>query len=157
MRRTDCKDNILKAAEFHAKSLVAIIRAVERTYGKEGLETVKNAWLKEVYQKPWQKAGKSVENNDVQTLASMIEKDCMGTHEWEKVTDEPNKVAYRFTKCFWADIFREIGAEDIGKWFCDSDPVYVKAFNPEIKFERTKTLMSGDDCCDHVFYIEGEE
>ncbi|UCG95810.1 MAG: L-2-amino-thiazoline-4-carboxylic acid hydrolase [archaeon] len=150
----DYNKKIREEAKFHAKSLIAIVRAVEEKYGKEGVETVKNAWLKEVFYKPWQEAGQSVENNDIRTLKDMVEQGCTGTHEWEKVTDEPNRVAYKFTGCVWAEIFRELGAPEIGKWFCDSDPVYVEAFNPKIKFKRTKTLMEGDECCDHIFYTD---
>jgi hypothetical protein len=148
-------EKIKEQADSHARSLVAIVRAVERKYGEEGKRTVKEVWLEEVYRKPWKRIGESVKKNDVQTLAKLVEKGCIDTHEWERIIDEPNKVAYRFTKCRWAEIFRELGATDIGKWFCDSDPVYVEAFNPKIKFKRTKTLMDGDECCDHVFYVEG--
>lgn len=148
---------ILETHEFHAKSLVSIVRAVEEKYGKEGVEAVRNAWLKEVFYKPWQEKGRSVERNDVQTFARILESGCAGTHEWKRTEDEPNKVAYRFTKCFWADVFRKLGAEDVGKWLCDSDQFNAKGFNPDIKLKRTKTLMEGEDCCDHVFYMEGEK
>ena len=50
----------------------------------------------------------------------------------------------------WADIFRSLGAEDIGLWICEGDGPAAAAFNPAIRLKRTKTLMEGDDCCDHV-------
>lgn len=153
MDKSEDIKKIQEQADSHARSLVAIVRAVERKYGEEGKNAVKEAWLEEVYYRPWKKIGESVKKNDVQTLAKLIEEGCFGTHEWERVVDEPNRVAYKFTKCRWAEIFKELGATDIGKWFCDSDPVYVKAFNPNIKFKRTKTLMDGCEYCDHVFYI----
>lgn len=154
MNKSEIIKKIQEQADFHAKSLITIIRAVENQYGEEGKAIVKEAWLEEVYHKPWKRIGESVEKNDVQTLAKLVEEGCFGTHEWEKIVDEPNKVAYKFTKCRWAEIFKELGAIDIGKWFCESDAIYVKAFNPDIKFKRTKTLMEGDNYCDHVFYIE---
>jgi hypothetical protein len=154
MDKSETIKKIEEQADFHAKSLASIVRAIERQYGEEGKAIIKKAWLEEVFYRPWEKIGESVERNDVQTLAKLVEEGCYGTHEWERVVDEPNKVAYKFTKCRWAEIFRKLGATDVGKWFCDSDPVYVEAFNPRIKFKRTKTLMDGDDCCDHVFYVE---
>ncbi|MFC2012727.1 L-2-amino-thiazoline-4-carboxylic acid hydrolase [Chloroflexota bacterium] len=30
----------------------------------------------------------------------------------------------------------------------------ASAFNPDIGFQRTKTLMRGDDCCDHIYYLK---
>jgi len=147
------KRKIQEQANFFAKSLVAIVRAVKKHYGEEGVDIIKEAWMEELYRKPWRKIGKKVKRNDVQTLARLVEEACIGTHEWERIIDEPNRVGFKFTKCYWAEVFKELGATDIGKWLCDSDPVYCKAFNPKIKFRRTKTLMSGDDCCDHVFYV----
>jgi hypothetical protein len=154
MEESEVVKKIQEAADFHAKSLVAIVRAIEKNYGEKSKALVREAWLEDVYNKPWKKIGKSVGKNDVQTLTKLIEEGCFGTHEWEKVVDKPNNVAYRFMKCRWAEIFRELGATDIGKWFCDSDLIYVKAFNPKMKFKRTKTLMGGHNCCDHVFYME---
>jgi len=47
-----------------------------------------------------------------------------------------------------------LGAEDIGVWICEADGPIAAAFNPRIRFQRTKTLMEGNDCCDHVYYID---
>jgi len=143
---------IQEQADFHAKSLVTLVRTVESKYGEEGKNALKEMWLEEICRKPWKKIGESVKNNDIQTLTKLVEEKCSGTHEFKRIMNKPNKVAYKFTKCRWADIFKKLGATDIGKWFCDSDPIYVKAFNPNIKFKRTKTLMNGDKYCDHVFY-----
>jgi len=142
---------IKQTADFHARSLVTILQVIGNQYGEEDIAVFKKIWLQEQFHKPWRKLGRSVQENDVQTLSRILEEGCYGTHEWEKIIDEPNRIGYRFTKCRWAEIFTELEAMDIGKWFCDADPIIVKAFNPKIKFERTKTLMDGDDCCDHLF------
>lgn len=149
----DSTDKIIQAADFHAKSLHAIVLALP----KEDVSRVKAVWLRELFYKPWKKIGESVERNDVQTLASIVEESCRGTHEWTRIVDEPSRICYRFTKCRWAEIFRELEATDLGKWFCDSDHIYVKAFNPKIIFKRTKTMMNGDEYCDHVFQLEDDD
>ena len=146
-------DKIRGASNFHARSLVAVVRAVEERYGEEGKTAVKKAWLDQVFYRPWKKLGESIEANDVQSLAKLLEEQCIITHEWKRIIDEPDKVGYRFTKCEWAKTFKELGATDIGKWFCDSDPVFVEAFNPDMRFKRTKTLMDGCEYCDHIFYM----
>ncbi len=76
---------------------------------------------------------------------------------WEKVCDEPNKVEYRFTRCMWAEAFRELDADDIGSWICEGDDPGVHAYHPRLRCRMTKTLMKGDPYCDHCFYVqEGE-
>jgi hypothetical protein len=36
---------------------------------------------------------------------------------------------------------------------CASDPYTAASFDG-IRFERTKTLMQGDDCCDHAYFVD---
>jgi hypothetical protein len=55
----------------------------------------------------------------------------------------------------WAEAFRELNAEDIGFGvLCQGDALMASSFNPIIGFSRTKTLMMGADCCDHVYYLK---
>ena len=37
---------------------------------------------------------------------------------------------------------------------CSADEAMVSGFNPKIGFRRTKTLMQGDDYCDHYYYMK---
>ncbi len=37
---------------------------------------------------------------------------------------------------------------------CAGDPHIAASFDPPIRFERTKTLMQGDDCCDHAYFVD---
>ncbi|MBI5958310.1 MAG: L-2-amino-thiazoline-4-carboxylic acid hydrolase [Chloroflexi bacterium] len=68
----------------------------------------------------------------------------------EEQTPEHMKMCV--TRCMWADEFRKRDAGDIGySFYCASDYGYCQGLNPKIKFSRTKTLMQGDDCCDHTY------
>jgi hypothetical protein len=62
--------------------------------------------------------------------------------------------SWRITECLNAKVFRELNAADIGyATLCHGDEAWAKAFNPNIQFIRTKTLMEGHDCCDHCYKI----
>jgi len=67
--------------------------------------------------------------------------------------ESPAGQAIRTTKhCLWADIFKELGAADIGKiMLCDTDHLTAEVFHPNLRLERTKTIMEGADCCDFTF------
>jgi hypothetical protein len=72
------------------------------------------------------------------------------------VEDTDKAMEFRVTECLWAKTFREAGAEDIGfATICYPDFASARAFNPQIKLIRTKTLMQGDDHCDHRWIWEG--
>jgi hypothetical protein len=131
---------------------VEAIRIIEAAYGPEARERIRENRAKQVLErvKAW---AESIEDNDLRTFCYTMEQGCRGSHEWEKLEDTEVRQAYRFTRCAWADIFRELGAADIGFWICANDGPAAQAFNPAIHFERTKTLMEGDDCCDHVYWV----
>lgn len=153
MKNIDYLKSIQNEVDFHAQTLVTIVKYLEKKYGKEAVENFKEEWLQEVFYKPWKKIGES-NPNDIQTFVRLLEEGCIGSHEWVREINEPNRVRYRFTKCRWAEIFHELGRPDIGRWFCESDYSICRAFNPKMKLKRTKTLMNGDDFCDHEFFIE---
>ena len=71
------------------------------------------------------------------------------------VEDTPNKLALKFTKCLWAKPFLEINASDIGYSICcHPDFAMAKAFHPNLKLMRTKSLMKGDEYCDSTYIWE---
>jgi hypothetical protein len=66
-----------------------------------------------------------------------------------------NKLKLHVTECLWAKVFKEMNATDLGYvLFCQPDFAYAQACNPKIKMIRTKTLMQGDNYCDHTFCWE---
>jgi len=49
---------------------------------------------------------------------------------------------------------RRLHAADIGSaFYCAYDYGFCSGLNPHIVFSRTKTLMSGDDCCNHNYEL----
>lgn len=136
-----------------AAMLVTAVRAIEHAYGQEGVQVIREAMdnrtrsLAEDLRKRH-----SVHSLDV--FARELEQGCRLTHEWSATEHSRNRRAYRFVKCLWADVFRELGAADIGFWICAQDGPFASAFNQQITFTRSKTLMQGDDCCDHCYYLD---
>ena len=69
--------------------------------------------------------------------------------------ETPSKLKLHVTECLWAKVFKEMKATDLGYVLnCQPDSAYARACHPNIKLKRTKTLMQGDDYCDHTFYWE---
>ena len=61
----------------------------------------------------------------------------------------------KFTECLWAKTFREEDASEIGyAGVCYQDYPWTKAFNPNLKLIRDKTLMQGHDCCHFKWIME---
>ncbi len=61
------------------------------------------------------------------------------------------------TRCPWAEAAKALNAPEwVYRMYCASDPYIVEGFNPQIEFRRTKTLVEGDDCCDHFYTYKPE-
>jgi hypothetical protein len=72
------------------------------------------------------------------------------------VEDTDKAIEVKITECLWAKTFREANASDIGyATICFPDYASAKAFNPKLRMIRTKTLMQGNDCCNHRWVWEG--
>ena len=72
------------------------------------------------------------------------------------VEDTPEAYEVKSTEGLWAQTFRAKGAAEIGYALrCHRDYADCWGFNPKITLIRSKTLMQGDDCCNHRFVWEG--
>jgi hypothetical protein len=45
---------------------------------------------------------------DLREFCAMVDRSAVGTHEWTKTDDKPQRVTYTFTRCLYAEIFREV-------------------------------------------------
>lgn len=132
---------------------VNAIRAMEAAYGPEVRDVVRQYGERLSLERSAAR-GQAAEDRSLRAFCAALEQGCVGSHEWVKLEDTDTRQAYRFTRCAWAEVFRALGAEDIGIWICEGDGPAAAAFNPAIRFQRTRTLMEGADCCDHVYYLE---
>jgi len=141
---------------------VALIREFEARFGKEKIHEI----LREFY------GSQSVES--CKSLVENLDKPISGIEDFRKLIkdldsrpfsektminehpESPDGQTIRITKhCLWADIFKELGAADLGKiMLCDTDYLTAEVFHPHIRLERTKTIMDGDDCCNFVYRIK---
>ena len=72
------------------------------------------------------------------------------------VEDTPKAFEVKVKECLWAKTFRDAKAEDLGYILsCYGDYASAQGFNPKMRMIRTKTLMQGDEFCNHRYVLEG--
>ena len=131
---------------------VRLLHAMEERFGPEAREVVKQmAEGREVT--PRENPGDP--ETDLNAFCSRLHKGCVGSHNWERVIDESDRIGYHYTRCMWAEVYRELGETELGFVICAGDEPAVKSYNPKLGFKRTQVLMNGDPVCDHIFHIEG--
>lgn len=71
------------------------------------------------------------------------------------VVDSDKELKLKVTKCLWSKVFNDLNKPEIGYCaVCHADFVVAETFHPKIKLTRTKTLMQGNDQCDHTYTWE---
>jgi len=72
--------------------------------------------------------------------------------EYQVVEDSEARFAVKITKCKYAEFYVQQGEPAIGyAMHCGLDFGETEAFSSVIVLKRTKTLMRGDDCCNHSY------
>jgi len=59
------------------------------------------------------------------------------------------------TFCPLAAVWRELGAEELGRMYCYVDQAKYHAYNPSIHFEHSKNVLDGDAFCE--FFVRSAE
>ncbi|MGD2153904.1 MAG: L-2-amino-thiazoline-4-carboxylic acid hydrolase [Gemmatimonadales bacterium] len=101
---------------------------------------------------------RSVANNDLATFVMpLTDPDRFWQHAltWEIVENSERAFEVKISECLWARTFRDAGAAEIGyAGICHGDYAWASGYNPQMRMERTKTLMQGHDCCNHRWLWE---
>ncbi len=134
-----------------AQVAVRLLHAMEERFGSEARDVMREM-IASPPATPRQNVGDPV--SDLQEFITDLERGCVGSHRWERITDEPDRIGYLFFGCLWAEIYRELGEPELGFAFCATDEPNVKAHSPALGFTRTEVLMNGDEACNHVFFVE---
>lgn len=139
-----------------ASLYAATIEAMCARYGPEAFDVARQTFMDTMVGMSKKDLAR-LQERDLHTYVAWLTTD--GTeqgHRYETVESTEDSIRLRYIDCPWATVFQVIGHPEIGRFFCDADAPIATAFNEEIKFERTLTLMDGDDFCNHHFFIERE-
>jgi hypothetical protein len=144
--------------DFAFKILIPVLQDLAKELGEDHVSEVLGRIASESALKAGQAAACQLPCNDFGAYISWAkEPSHFSRHALtiEVVEDKPQAFEVKITECLWAKTFREIGAADIGYLlFCNTDYAHCQGFNPQIILLRSKTLMQGDNCCNHR-YIGG--
>ncbi|MGD1923998.1 MAG: L-2-amino-thiazoline-4-carboxylic acid hydrolase [Paracoccaceae bacterium] len=80
-----------------------------------------------------------------------------GALEMEMLKETDDEVHFNVVRCKYSEMYREMGLGDIGHLLsCNRDGTFCTGFNPDIKLDRTQTIMSGKSHCDFRYRYEPE-
>jgi hypothetical protein len=144
-------------AGMFASIYSATIDAMCCRYGPEALEVARQTFMDTIVGMTKEDPSRP-EERDLYSYVAWLTSDVTEQgHRCETVECTETSIRLKYLSCPWATAFRDIGHEEIGRFFCDADAPIAAEFNGDIKFERTMTLMDGDDHCDHHFFTETDD
>ena len=78
-----------------------------------------------------------------------------GALEMEMLKETDEEVHFNVVRCRYSEMYREMGVGHIGHLLsCNRDGTFCTGFNPDIKLDRTQTIMSGASHCDFRYRLE---
>jgi hypothetical protein len=141
----------------HLTEQLEILRKLRKRFGAEIVEIASNARL--TVHKKWMKDLSKCKSGRPSEIfkhsAFSVTSDENNLLVYEVLEDSDERFAVTITKCKYADFYIEKGEPEIGyAMHCALDFGETKAFSSDIILKRTKTLMQGDDCCDHCYTLK---
>ncbi|MFW9907139.1 MAG: L-2-amino-thiazoline-4-carboxylic acid hydrolase [Candidatus Thorarchaeota archaeon] len=144
----------IRAARNDPSKLNELIEKYVSEYGRDADQIVLDIIAEET-RHAWSELAKERGSNSIDDLLDTLWKS-FGTVGGEyTVRRVGGKVQIYATKCPMADTYRKLGKEEFGLMFhCSTDPHIVAGFNENMNFEISRTLMAGDEHCNHCYSLK---
>ena len=145
--------------KFSYADQLPLLRGLEREIGSEKLTAMLKRIIDDLAGKQAAEQAKKLGRNDLAAFTQELREPnsfFQNLLTFEIIEDTPQALETRVTECLWAKTYREANAGDLGYVLtCYGDYAAAQGFNPKMRMIRTKTLMKGDDFCNHRYVIEG--
>ena len=139
----------------YKRTMIPVFEAMAADIGREKmLELLRNASARANHDLG-ERLAKARPANDLHTLGEPFRnpRGMLKQATVYDITEDTDTVfAIRVRECLTAAVFLEADAADIGyAAVCHADYALPQGFNPKITLVRDKTLMQGDDHCNHRY------
>lgn len=94
--------------------------------------------------------------------AKKFTKDFVLNRVWQNLVDndynivgralppEGDSASLNVSRCFINEVARDVGLLPVADRLCYGDYIFWESYHPNVRFSRTKTLINGDELCDHT-------
>ena len=63
--------------------------------------------------------------------------------------ESEDSIKIKITRCKSWDALNKLGLPQLCARYCATDPIFTRAFSPNLQFEIEHQISKGDDYCDH--------
>jgi len=145
--------SLLQQREIEARIVGPLFRAFAAEVGDEKAREILLTVVRQLARDAGCQSAQSLGGNSLTHLTQAVEHWRKGDAlELEVIRSDDENFQFNVTRCRFAEMYREIGLEDLGSLLsCSRDAAMIEGFNPAIELNRPKTLMMGHSHCDFHF------
>jgi hypothetical protein len=152
----DAKElNRIEKRAIEALAIAPVIRAVAQRIGKdESLAILQAVNQQEAFERGRRMAKEMGDNGIKELVDEVAGWGRGGVWEMNVLEQTPTTYFFNVTRCPYYEKYKELGLEEFGPGFsCCRDEPFARGFNPQLRLERTQTIMDGADHCDFRYYL----
>ena len=149
--------SVLDRRRIEAMIIGPMIRAFEQEIGRERAHAIARRVITKIAQRPGSGLVPAPMGGDDLATFSRGKDPWVrgGALEMDVLEDSGARISFNVTRCRYAEMYREIGMEDLGAIFsCGRDGALSTGFNSRLRLSRTQTIMEGAGHCDFRYTIE---
>jgi predicted ArsR family transcriptional regulator len=141
---------VLTRREIEARILVPMLEALGQEFGRERVLEVARQTIIRLAREQGAQLAQSMGGDSLAHLADSLEAwkkdDAM---QIEVLELSERRFAFNVTRCRYAEMYNALGIPELGVLLsCNRDQALIQGFNPDVKLERTQTIMEGAPFCD---------
>lgn len=146
----------LERRKIEGGVLIPMVQAFQRAIGKERANEIAKAVIVELARKDGEQWSQQY-GNDLPAMQRVSEVWAGGgSLEIKPPEATASRLDFNVTRCRYAEFYKELGLPELGYLFhCNRDFAMVEGFSPNLKLERTQTVMEGASHCDFRFERKG--
>ena len=151
---------VLTRREIEARLLGPLIDALGAKFGRQEVIEVVRETIIQIAQQQGGELARSAGGCGLQAFAATLDAwkkdDAM---QLEVLEQNDHHFDFNVRRCRYAEMYRNLGLQEIGEVLsCNRDGALIAGFNPDIRLERTQTIMQGAAFCDFRYtHIANQE
>ena len=148
--------SLIEQRQIEARLACALIEGYAETLGRKEALAIAGRAIRQMARQAGQTLGRQSGANTLIELAEAARtiwarNDAL---DIDFISISPVELRFNVSRCRYAELYAQMDVGDLGYYLsCGRDAAFADGFNPDIRMERTQTIMQGAAFCDFRFYM----
>jgi hypothetical protein len=145
--------------EIEARILAPFVEALSEQFGRRNVVDILRATIVRIARQSGREMALRCEGADLAEFQKVVGRWREGgALELTVLHHDRKRYEFNVTRCLYAEMYRRLGIPELGELLsCNRDFSASEGFNPNLKLQRTQTLMDGASHCDFRYRLDADE